>query len=75
MKAQQQLPNNDPKFELFSCLDSAYGSLVSARKLAALSKHLSFKKIGKVIEALEKIFEKDFVDDSEEIINSCQKLS
>lgn len=73
MKAQPP-PNNDPKFELYNCLDSAYGSLVTARKLATLSNHSSYKKIGSVINSLEKIFKRDFVDDSEEIINSRRKL-
>lgn len=76
MKAQPML-NNDPEFELYNCLDSAYSSLVTARKLAALSNHSSYKNIGKLLDALEKIFEREFVDDSEEIIinNNRRKLS
>lgn len=60
---QPTLPNPTTKKEtretreIFSALEQAYDALVKARKIAGLSNHKSYSKIGKCLDQLEKAFD------------------
>jgi hypothetical protein len=43
--------------EIFSALEQAYDALVKARKVAGLSNHKSYCKIGQCLDQLEKAFD------------------
>ena len=60
MQTHHALPSPTSKKEareIFSCLEDAHDALVRARKVAALSSHKSYKKIGHCLDCLEEIFE------------------
>jgi hypothetical protein len=54
---KQTVVINEPILKLMDELEGAYGCCVEARKIAALTKHGSFNKIGQVIDLIEEIFE------------------
>jgi len=50
------LRKNPHKKDIFEALETAFDSLVQARKLSALSKDPSYEKIGQCIDCLEEAF-------------------
>lgn len=49
----------DTKWEIFGSLEVAHDCLVSARKIAALTNHESYERIGQIIDLIEETISED----------------